>query len=218
MGKFLLRLAMAAVLACTGLGAAQAQMVISQVYGGGGNSGATLKSDFIELHNNGSDAISIEGWSVQYASSSGSSWQVTPLTGSIGPGAYYLIKQNDGSGGSVDLPPPDATGGISMSGSSGKVALSSSAAALSGACPTGNVDVVGYGSANCAEGSSTTPSLGSTTAALRSDGGCTDTDDNGADFTIASPVPRNSAATPNVCGGGGQSGAVDRRRRAGRGR
>ena len=38
-------------------GMAQAQVVISQVYGGGGNPGTTYKNDFIELHNNGSTAV-----------------------------------------------------------------------------------------------------------------------------------------------------------------
>ncbi|HBK47359.1 MAG TPA: nuclease, partial [Xanthomonadaceae bacterium] len=134
---------LACALLCTGH--AGAQVVISQVYGGGGNSGATYKSDFIELHNNGAGPVSLAGWSLQYASSAGSSWQVTALAGSIPAGGYYLVKQADGSGGSTDLPTPDATGTIAMSGTAGKVALSSSAAALSGACPTGNVDFVGYG-------------------------------------------------------------------------
>src|SRR3546814_4373377 len=104
-----------------------------------------------ELHNNGSDTVSVEGWSVQYASSSGSTWQVTPLAGSVGPGGYYLVKQNDGAGGTQDLPTPDAVGTVSMSGSNGKVALSESTTALGGSCPTGNADFVGYGSANCSE-------------------------------------------------------------------
>ncbi len=47
----------------------QAQVVISQVYGGGGNSGATFKNDFIELFNRGSAPVDVAGWSVQYASS-----------------------------------------------------------------------------------------------------------------------------------------------------
>ncbi|WP_267117345.1 lamin tail domain-containing protein, partial [Xanthomonas sacchari] len=113
----------AAVLSCAlgCAGYAQAQVVISQVYGGGGNSGATYKSDFVELHNNGSEAVSLAGWSVQYASAAGSSWQVTTLSGSIAPGGYYLVKQADGSGGSTALPTPDATGTIAMSGSAGKI-------------------------------------------------------------------------------------------------
>ncbi|KAB7781248.1 lamin tail domain-containing protein [Xanthomonas sp. LMG 12459] len=197
----------AAVLSCAlgGAGYAQAQVVISQVYGGGGNSGATYKSDFVELHNNGSEAVSLAGWSVQYASAAGSSWQVTTLSGSIAPGGYYLVKQADGSGGSTALPTPDATGTIAMSGSAGKIALSKSSAALSGACPAGNADFVGYGSsASCAEGSAPTAAPSNTLAVLRGNGGCTDSDNNNADFATGAPTPRNSAAPVSLCGGGNQ--------------
>ncbi|MBB4127619.1 hypothetical protein GGR77_002941 [Xanthomonas translucens] len=190
-------------LACAGTG--QAQVVISQVYGGGGNSGATYKSDFIELHNNGDQAVSLAGWSVQYASAAGSSWQVTALAGSIPAGGYYLVKQADGSGGSTPLPTPDATGTTAMSGTAGKIALSSAATALSGACPAGNVDFVGYGSsASCAEGSAPTAAPSNTLAVLRGNGGCSDSDNNNADFATGAPTPRNSAATANLCGGGNQ--------------
>ncbi len=44
---------LASIALCLAAASAQAQVVISQVYGGGGNSGATLKNDFIELRNNG---------------------------------------------------------------------------------------------------------------------------------------------------------------------
>ena len=185
---------------------AHAQVVISQVYGGGGNSGATLKSDFIELHNNSQQAVSLDGWSVQYASATGSSWQTTALNGSIAPGGYYLVKQADGSGGSVALPTPDATGTIAMSGTAGKVALVNSTAALSGACPTGNVDFVGFGStASCAEGTARAPAPSNTTAILRADNGCTDSDNNSNDFITGTPAPRNSSSIAHVCGGGNQS-------------
>src|SRR4051794_10638611 len=76
-------------------------IVISQVYGGGGNSGATLRNDFIELFNRGATAVDITGWSIQYASSAGSSWSRTNLTGSIQPGQYYLIQEAAGTGGTV---------------------------------------------------------------------------------------------------------------------
>ena len=97
-------------------------LVISQVYGGGGNSGAKYKNDFVELFNRGTTAVSVSGWSVQYASATGSSWQVTTLSGTIQPGHYYLVQEAAGSGGTTNLPTPDATGSISMSLSSGKVA------------------------------------------------------------------------------------------------
>ncbi|HWB95260.1 MAG TPA: lamin tail domain-containing protein, partial [Bryobacteraceae bacterium] len=73
------------------------KVVISQVYGGGGNSGATLRNDFIELFNSGDTAVSLSGWSVQYQSAAGSgTWQVTPLSGSIAPGRYYLVQEAQG--------------------------------------------------------------------------------------------------------------------------
>src|SRR5512143_343161 len=77
-------------------------VVISQVYGGGGNSGATYKNDFIELYNAGSTAVSLSGWSVQYAATTGSSWSRTGLTNvSLAPGQYYLIQESAGAGGTV---------------------------------------------------------------------------------------------------------------------
>lgn len=203
MERFSGRLAALGLAAVMAAGSAQAQVVISQVYGGGGNSGATLRSDFIELHNTGATAVDINGWSVQYASSTGSTWQRTTLSGSIAPGAYYLVKQADGSGGTVSLPTPDAAGTIGMSGSAGKVALVSNGTLLTGTCPPGSavVDFVGFGSAaNCSEGSPTA-TLSNTTAAIRADEGCTDTGNNAIDFATGTPVPRNSASAPRVCGG-----------------
>eukprot|EP01036_Dinobryon_divergens_P038598 gene38598-50694_t len=162
-------------------------VVISQIYGGGGNTGATLKNDFIELLNAGPAPVSLGGWSVQYGSSSGTTWQVTNLTNvTLQPGQYYLVQQAAGTGGTDNLPTPDATGAIFMSGTSGKVALASSTVALTGAQPvsTALVDLVGYGSANGFEGSPT-GLLSNTAAALRNSAGCTDTDKNGADFTVS---------------------------------
>src|SRR5713226_9617459 len=86
--------------------AVSSSIVISQIYGGGGNSGATFKNDFIELFNRGTATVSITGWSVQYTSSTGTSWQVTNLSGSIAPGKYYLIQEAAGTGGTTDLPTP----------------------------------------------------------------------------------------------------------------
>jgi uncharacterized protein len=186
--------------------AASTSIVISQVYGGGGNSGATFKNDFIELYNLGSTAIDVTGWSVQYASSAGSSWSKTALSGTIQPGQYYLVQEAAGAGGTVSLPTPDAAGSIAMAAGSGKVALVSNATTLAGSCPLSSaVDFVGFGSANCSE-TSPTPVLSNTTAALRNGNGTIDTDVNSTDFTTGAPNPRNSAwpfgavgsATPNA--------------------
>lgn len=183
--------------------AASPDMVISQVYGGGGNSGASLTHDFIELFNRGTAPVSLNGWSVQYASSTGTTWQVTALGNAVlQPGQYYLVREAQGTGGTTALPTPDAAGTIALSGTAGKVALVNVATALSGAAPAGAqiVDVVGYGSANFFEATAA-PALSNTTAALRAAGGCTDTDNNGADFAAAAPSPRNNAAALAPCGG-----------------
>ncbi|HEX8850041.1 MAG TPA: DNA/RNA non-specific endonuclease [Gemmatimonadaceae bacterium] len=175
-------------------------VVISQVYGGGGNSGATYRNDFVELYNGSASDVSVEGWTVQYASSTGTSWQTTTLHGTIGSGHYYLVQEGAGSGGTASLPTPDALGGIAMSATAGKVALVSSGTALSGACPLNAngaiVDFVGFGAAaNCFEGNAATATLANATATVRNDGGRQDTNDNGADFGApVAPSPRNSAS------------------------
>lgn len=180
--------------------ATSADIVISQVYGGGGNVGAMYRNDFIELFNRGPSPVSVSGWSVQYASSSGTTWQVTTLSGTIQPGRYFLVQQAMGTGGTINLPTPDAVGTIPMSGTAGKVALVSSTGALSGSCPSGVVDLVGFGGANCSE-LSPTGTLSNSTAAIRLSGGCIETDSNLADFSTGSaPSPRNSSAPANSCG------------------
>ena len=185
--------------------AASPDVVISQVYGGGGNSGATYKNDFIELFNRGTSAVTVTGWSVQYASNTGSSWQKTDLTGTIQPGQYYLVQQAAGAGGTTSLPTPNATGSISMSATAGKVALVTNTTPLAcGAtnnCSSSSIkDFVGFGStATAYEGSGPSPAPSNTTAAIRANGGCKDDDNNAADFSTAAPTPRNSSSPTNSC-------------------
>ena len=174
-----------------------ADVVISQVYGGGGNSGAELKNDFIELRNREVFDVSVAGWTVQYTSAAGSTWVATALNGIISAGGYYLVQEAAGSGGSLSLPAPDAAGNIAMSATSGKVALVAGATLLTGTCPPSSVlDFVGYGAANCFEGSGATPTLSNTTAAVRHDGGLVDTNDNAADFLAGAPSPKSTVGVP----------------------
>jgi predicted extracellular nuclease len=176
-------------------------VVISQVYGGGGNSGATYTHDFIELFNRGTSPVNLTGWSVQYGGANGTTWAVTPLAGTIDPGEYYLVRQAAGAGGTTPLPTPDATGNTAMSATAGKVALRDSTAAAIGACPAGiTADLVGYGGANCAEGLAPASATSNTLAALRKRGGCFDSNHNRNDFSIGSPNPRNSATAARSCG------------------
>ncbi|WP_327673878.1 lamin tail domain-containing protein [Kitasatospora sp. NBC_00458] len=184
--------------------AVSADIVISQVYGGGGNSGAQYANDYIELYNRGTAPVSVTGWTVQYASAAGSSWARTTLTGTIAPGKYHLVQEAAGAGAGAALPAPDTTGTLALSATTGKVALVTNGTALtcSSGCAAqpGVKDFVGYGSsASSAEGSPT-GNLANTTAALRAGGGATDTDSNASDFAVTAPAPRNSSS------GGGTGG------------
>ncbi|MEZ0288532.1 MAG: lamin tail domain-containing protein, partial [Methylophilus sp.] len=190
---------------------AQAGVVISQIYGGQGN---VYNQDYVELFNNGTAAVDISGWSVQYSSATGtgnfSANGVTTLSGLVQPGQYYLAGLRSAANGSA-LPTPDTSNNATdMSGTNGKVVLVNSSSGL--ACNGGStacspaqlaqiVDLVGYGSANFFEGSAAS-AISSSTALLRKNNGCLDTNQNGSDFSTGTPAPRNSSSAVNVCGGG----------------
>jgi predicted extracellular nuclease len=197
--------------------APSATAVISEAYGGGGNSGATLTRDFVELANRSTTAYPLDGYSVQYlpaAASASSAWQVTPLTGALAPGGSYLVAEAAGSGGTTALPTADATGTISMAAASGTVALVSGTTALTcktAADCTGDsrvVDLLGYGTAVVREGTAA-PAASNTTAVARA-ASLADTDDNSADFTAAAPAAVNSAGeTASGGDGGGPTGPTE---------
>ena len=145
-----------------------APVVISQLYGGGGNAGAVLGNDFVELFNRSDAPVDVTGWSVQYASAAGTGHfgmnPVVAVSGVLQPGQYYLLQLAGGTTGSP-LPPADATGTINMAAGAGKVVLVASSAGL--ACNGGSTpcspaqetliqDLVGYGGANYFE---TAPAL-----------------------------------------------------------
>ncbi len=184
-----------------------AQVVISQVYGGGGNTGAQYLNDFVELFNRGTATVDISGWSVQYASATGTAWQVNsiPASTSIAPGKYYLIKLAAGTTSGVALPTPDldvTTSPMNLSGTAGKVALVNSATALAGTTLTVGtyVDMVGYGpTATYYEGTAAVAILSNTTSAIRLNGGCTDNNANNTDFLVGAPAPRNSSTAASIC-------------------
>jgi hypothetical protein len=71
------------------------------------------------------------------------------------------------------------------------------------ACPAvgSYIDLVGYGTGTvCYEGpTGPTGTISTTLAAFRAANGCTDTDNNSADFSTATPAPRNSASAPVSC-------------------
>jgi uncharacterized protein len=208
-GARTLPVASALALLVSGLGAALAgtpaaavspDVVISEVYGGGGNTGATLTNDFIELYNRGDTPVDISTWSVQYGSATGTTWLRTNLSGTIQPGHWYLVQEAAGAGGSEPLPTPDAVGATMMSATAGKVVLVTHQVTLTcgiscGPPADGVHDLVGYGStANMFE-TAPAPTLTNTTSASRNAVGA-DTDNNSADFTVGAPNPQNSGFVP----------------------
>ncbi len=173
-------------------------VVVSQVFGGNSSTGVA-NQDFVELHNRTGQAVSLSGWSLQYASANGTSWQVVPLSGSIPPSGFFLVGFAAATGGTALPVTPDFSSLINISASAGKLALVASTTALSGACPAAGaaVDFVGYGAASCSEA---TPISGaSTTQAVVRRDACVDTDSNATDFQAQAPAPKNSGSAAQAC-------------------
>ena len=179
-------------------------LTIDEVYGGGGNSGATYKNDYIVIHNVSGSEIDLSNYSVQYNSANGANpYGVTALSGSIAAGGYYLVQEAAGGGSATALTGPDATGTLNLSATAGKVALVNSTAALAAGATAGSqgvVDFVGYGTATTFE-TAVAPAPSNTMSITRAGGGNTDTDNNGADFTVTAPHPVNSSAPASPGGG-----------------
>jgi 5'-nucleotidase len=190
-------LASTATLAAAPAGASVAgnAVVISEVYGGGGNSGATYDHDYIELFNPTDAAVSLAGMSVQYRSATGTANPsgVTALTGTIAAHGYYLVAEATGGANGVSLPAANVTGTLNLSGTTGTVFLANQATALT-TPPTGSVtgnaaivDLVGFGTSNTFE-TALAPAPSVTTSIARDAAGH-DTDNNSADFVAAAGTP-----------------------------
>jgi pimeloyl-ACP methyl ester carboxylesterase len=179
-------------------------IVISQVYGGGGNANALYTNDYIELFNRGTVAQNLSGWSVQCTSATGPTTTWFPIILddiTLQPGQYYLIQ---GAGGANGVPfTADLISTASLSATAGKVILVSNTTPETSVNPTGSqiLDKVGYGTTpNGYEGSGPTgTALTNSTAAFRKLNGCTDTNSNPNDFTVGQPNPRNSGSPVNTC-------------------
>jgi hypothetical protein len=192
------------------------QVVISQIYGAGSNAGAAFNRDYVELHNRGTTAVSMATWSVQYAASSGSTWQRQNLSGSIAPGGYFLVQMTTSGTVGAALPTPDVVGAtnIAMDGTAGKVALVNTQTTLPGGHffvqgASGVQDFVGYGQTSPTvgptgyEGKGGAPAASATLAVFRNGAGCDDTQDNALDWAAAAAAPRNSSTAALICTGTG---------------
>ena len=178
-------------------------LVISQVYGGGGNAGASYQNDFVELFNPTGSAVSVNGWSIQYIASSGTVFNGVNLPNvSIPAGAYFLAKLATGGAVGAALPTADVTGTRDMAVTNGTAVLVNSTTLITNCSQASVIDLVGYGttaSTWCYEGTGATGTTSSTNSAFRKNGGCTDGNNNTNDFTIAAVSPRNSSTAVNYC-------------------
>lgn len=162
------------------------KLVISEVYGGGGNNGATYTHDFIEIFNAGGTSVNLSGYSVQYTSATGTNWAATPLTNvTLAPGQYYLVQQAKGTGGTTPLPTPDTSGTIAMSGSAGQVILAERTTVVSGTTDPAVRDYVKFATSSNA-------------LSFSRINVCTDTDAT-SDFASGSVTPQNTASPLAPC-------------------
>ncbi len=189
-------LLLAGACACM-LSTTNAQIVINEAYGGGGNSGSTYTNDFIELFNNSTASIDISGYQLAYASSTGAFSPTTtgtdtafvtiiPAGTTLAAGALYLIQEAKGTAGTTALPSPNLvdTTPIALSGTTFKLELVNTSTAA------GTVlDLLGVGpGASAYEGAGPAPIISNTTSASRIVDGV-DTNNNNLDFAASPPTP-----------------------------
>ena len=183
--------------------ASSTNLVVSQIYLGTGSGSNLPQSQFVELFNRGGSTVALTGWTLQYAQGS-SNWQAFPLSGSIAPGQYYLIRITGLGVGTVTLPTPDLQVNTTLSTGGGKVAIVNDTAVIDTGCSqaTTVADILGYGVTNCVEGqAAASPDGTDLRALLRKGGGCQDADVNSNDFSFVTPVFRNSSSVRNICRG-----------------
>jgi hypothetical protein len=197
------RALLAAALIAGSAVSAHAQVAISQIH----CNSTIYQFDYVELFNQGSSAVNLAGWSIQFAQANGSFWEVNSLTGSVPAHSFYLIQFAPASG-SIPLPTPNDTGSTSMPLFGGKVFLVNDSIPLSSHCPSADriVDMVLYGNAACSV--PTAPELTNNSAIFRLNGGCIDSDDNSLDFFSDFPNPHNTltshpCTTAPDCNGNG---------------
>jgi predicted extracellular nuclease len=188
-----------ALLASAGANTSGTGLVISEVYGAGGNSGAVLNADFVELYNPTDAAISVAGDYVHYRSASGS-FTVAPaqLTGSVPAHGHYLIQMGAAGSNGTPLHTPDAGPfTFQMAAGGGQVFLldtstpvpSTTSGSMVGVA--GVVDMVGQNTATSFE-TQAALQVASTTSSLNRSATGADTDTNSTDFSPAAPSPENS--------------------------
>ena len=140
-----------------------AQIVISEIYGGGGSPSLALSHDYIMLKNIGTETASLNGATIQYGSAEGNFTQYHILPNiTLNPGQSYLIQEGTNVSGKVDLPAPDfiadevvyfngsqnSSGGLDLDNRAGKIALVNGPAPIEDFKSNNIIDFAAYGTTN----------------------------------------------------------------------
>jgi hypothetical protein len=183
-----------------------AQIIISEIYGGGGDAGSALRNDYIILKNIGSETASLQGATLQYAASNGNFTQYHTLPDiTLSSGQSYLIQEGAGGGGTTDLPAPDfmagnilnfdgsqsSSAGLDIDRVSGRVVLANGSLQVLSPNDSHIIDFVTYGSTVqfAGIGSGITPTAATSFKRMRN------TPSNGPEFVIAPASPVNSMSS-----------------------
>ena len=184
-------------------------LVISEVFGAGGNNGALVNADFVELYNPTDAPIDLNGLSIHYRALAGASGGAPyALAGEVPAHGSWLIQMGAVGANGAALPTPDsvASPAFSMAGPGGQVYLLHGTTEITTNGNTvGNplvVDMVGLNNSTSFEAASGPTTTGDLSA--NRDAAGADTDNNSVDFTLAAPTPTNSGTT----GGGGTTDAT----------
>lgn len=172
-------------------------LVINEVYGAGGNSGAVYNADFVELYNPTTAAISLSGMRLQYRSAAGGVGGTATLSGSVPAKSTFLVQMSAAGSTGAALPTPDlvASPAILMAAAGGQTILGTATTYGTGnlAAAANVIDMIGASGSNSYEGSAA--GSASATVSLNRAANGVDTNVNSADF-------RTTAPTPTPSGGG----------------
>lgn len=210
--------------ACVGTG----PVVIQEIYGQGGNKGSLYTTDYIVLRNISEETVSLDGWSLLYASQNADFSKTQALTKTytfgtgvtIRPHGYLLIQCSAGVSqvGAYDLQDVDVVAYTESSGSGnyltlssggGKLALVKNANVCSGSNDPNLVDMIGWGSPNDYLGNGPAPGSSDVLYCITRTNdveegeeadpfGGSYTGDNSIDFKLAWPNPKNSMSAGNA--------------------